>query len=310
MTKIDDLAYGLAVPQLGSVARRQLRDADVSRRTIQRRVNEGSWGERVPGVVDLPGFPDSWRRAVWRVVLSVDGWASHATAAHVLHLKHAPQPKEIEVVRLRATHPECCPVQPHETVWLPDEDRHTVEELPVTAAARTIADTCALAGFDRTLDRLHDAIRRGLTDVDEIKRVIAERRRRPGVDILRQALFELHPDAAKLGSWLEVDGLSFLRRFGFDVPVLQRVVRDRRGRFVARVDGAYDHLRLALEWDGDGFHLTPSEVARDRARDARLRAAGWEVFHVPTAGLSRREQAATAARLAAVIARRRRELGI
>lgn len=144
---------------------------------------------------------------------------------------------------------------------------------------------------------------------EDVRRVIEERRRLPGVDIVRRVLDELHPQAARLESGLETDGLGFLRRHGFPRPRLQVPIW-HAGLFVARPDAAYEAIMLAMEWDSARHHLAPSEVLRDHERDARLAEAGWEVFHVPTASMRPAEAAWTAAQLARTMARRVEELGV
>ena len=73
-----------------------------------------------------------------------------------------------------------------------------------------------------------------------------------------------------------------LRRSGLPAPVPQYVVRDERGRHVARVDFAWPEQKVAVEYDG-AWHAEPGQFAKDRARLNRLQAAGWRVVFV-TAG--------------------------
>ncbi len=61
-------------------------------------------------------------------------------------------------------------------------------------------------------------------------------------------------------------------------PTPQFVVR-HNGAFVARVDLAWEAIRLALEYDGQ-WHADRGQLARDRERLRRLHAAGWQVIHV------------------------------
>lgn len=69
----------------------------------------------------------------------------------------------------------------------------------------------------------------------------------------------------------------------------QYEVRDRSGRFLARVDLAYPELRLAIEYDG-AWHGEPGQFARDRRRLNGLVAAGWLVLHVTAADLHRPDE--------------------
>src|SRR5437764_242977 len=64
---------------------------------------------------------------------------------------------------------------------------------------------------------------------------------------------------------------------GFPRPSRQHVIRDSRGRFVARVDLAFVPERIGLEVHSRRWHATPRGLARDERREARIRAAGWDV---------------------------------
>jgi Protein of unknown function (DUF559) len=51
------------------------------------------------------------------------------------------------------------------------------------------------------------------------------------------------------------------------------------GRFVARVDLAWEEIKLALEYDGQ-WHADRDQLSRDRIRIRNLNAAGWYVYPV------------------------------
>ena len=84
------------------------------------------------------------------------------------------------------------------------------------------------------------------------------------------------------------------------VTVPQYTVRDRDGRFVARVDLAFPEHRVAVEYDG-AWHGAPGQLTRDRRRLNTLVAAGWTVLHVTAADLRQPEE--IVARVAALLAR-------
>lgn len=50
-----------------------------------------------------------------------------------------------------------------------------------------------------------------------------------------------------------------------------------------RLDFAYPHARIAVEYDGEEFHSSPAQRAADAARRAWLRAHGWRVIVVTKA---------------------------
>lgn len=81
--------------------------------------------------------------------------------------------------------------------------------------------------------------------------------------------------------------------------VPQFVVRNGSGGFVARVDLAVPHLRMAIEYDG-AWHGDPRQLPRDRRRLNHLTAAGWRVLFLTAEDL--RDRRALAAKVRAFLA--------
>jgi len=71
---------------------------------------------------------------------------------------------------------------------------------------------------------------------------------------------------------------------GLPRPVTQLVVWDGSGRFVARVDLAYEDRRLAIEYDGD-HHRDRATFQRDLRRQNALQACGWTVLRFTAADI-------------------------
>jgi very-short-patch-repair endonuclease len=67
---------------------------------------------------------------------------------------------------------------------------------------------------------------------------------------------------------------------GFTGMVSNHVVRDRNGRFVARVDLAFPSARVAVEYEGDYHRTEPGRWRKDMVRIRRLEALGWRVLRV------------------------------
>jgi hypothetical protein len=100
------------------------------------------------------------------------------------------------------------------------------------------------------------------------------------------------------GSAAELDILSMLADAGMPLPVPQHQVV--AGGRVYVLDFAYPELRIALEYDGYGFHRLPSDLDRTAARHTALTLAGWTVLyftdasgpgHVVTSVTAARERA-------------------
>jgi very-short-patch-repair endonuclease len=60
-------------------------------------------------------------------------------------------------------------------------------------------------------------------------------------------------------------------------PTPQHQICDARGRLIGRVDLAYPHSKIAIEYEGD-HHRERTHFRRDIARYNALRQAGWLVL--------------------------------
>jgi hypothetical protein len=146
----------------------------------------------------------------------------------------------------------------------------------VTTPLRTAIDLACLRGRRDALAVL-DAFRRefGLT-CEDYERQLHRFKRRRGCKQARELAPLAIPDAESQGeSWTRMaiidDGLTPPRA---QVEVL---VPDHGG---VRLDLAYEHLRIAIEYDGVEFHTSDEDRAADRRRREALRRAGWIVIVV------------------------------
>lgn len=70
-------------------------------------------------------------------------------------------------------------------------------------------------------------------------------------------------------------------------PVAQHDVRDEAGNWLARVDLAFPHARVAIEYDGRAVHERGDVFVRDRQRQNGLVRAGWVVLRYTAEDLRR-----------------------
>jgi hypothetical protein len=155
---------------------------------------------------------------------------------------------------------------------LADTDIVTIDGLRVTTAVRTAFD-CArwLHGVERVVvvDALTHA---NLVTIDQIRGYVAGSYR---LRNLRRAELILDLADPLAESPMETRLRVLLIEWGLPRPVSQLDVRDRDGRFVARLDLAFPDAKLAVEYDG-AFHWEQRRED-DRRRD-RLRELGWVVL--------------------------------
>jgi hypothetical protein len=76
---------------------------------------------------------------------------------------------------------------------------------------------------------------------------------------------------------------------GLPEPRVQHEVFDADGLFVARLDLAYEEVRLGLEYDGD-HHRERDQFQRDAVRRNRLRLCGWAVLSFTAQDVLRRPE--------------------
>lgn len=218
---------------------------------------------------------------------------SHWTAVALLRL---PLPRGRPALPVQVT----TPGRPHRATRRLDLVGHTAQGVvpavrydgvAVTAPVRT---WCDLARSGATRDELvvvGDALlHRWPRLAERLERSVAAGRHRRGVCTAREAL-------PLLDGRSESPPESLLRLAvldgGLPAPTPQLVVRDGAGRFVARVDLAWEDRRVVVEYDGR-HHLEPGQRWRDLVRRERLEALGWRVVVLTAEDLRMGPRAAVA----------------
>ncbi|NNJ60571.1 MAG: DUF559 domain-containing protein [Dactylosporangium sp.] len=172
--------------------------------------------------------------------------------------------------------PRSASLRRHDHLWvhrmrLGDGDILRRAGFPVTTPARTGFDLARAEGLVEAVIAIDALLNRRVTTVGEI----ASRRFRPLPGSVRaaRALALSSPGAE---SPMETRTRLVLVLAGLPMPETQYEVRDR-GVFVARLDLAYPHCRLGIEYDGDQ-HRELAAFRRDAVRANRLQLCGWTVL--------------------------------
>jgi hypothetical protein len=166
---------------------------------------------------------------------------------------------------------------------LPNSAINRVDGLPVLEPARTIADLALTLDVRQLTAIALSAMQRGLCTHAELvtwQRTLAGR---PGSAELRTALQQADPAiesilSAEFGQLIAHAGVNLIAGFDLRLPDGRRVVCDFADP-IGRID---------FEIDGLAYHSTPAQLARDRARDRRLLAAGWVTVRYDTNDVRRR----------------------
>lgn len=230
----------------------------------------------------------------------VDRSAAGLHGIDVLDYAELDVPPRLEVASIRgATRSRRTGVLGGERDLLPDEIM-SIGDVLVTTPERTVCDLGCLRGrhrafgaieaFRTTFDLSHAALNRLLPR-------FAGRR---GVTQLRELITLSRVGAdSQPESWVAIDVFDE----GFPMPAAQEwILVPGYGR--AKVENAYVHLRIAIEYDGEEFHTDPDDVLHDEERRDALRRAGWIVIVVRRDGFSREGRTRWLAELSQAFAER------
>ncbi|MBO0803026.1 MAG: hypothetical protein J2P25_08125 [Nocardiopsaceae bacterium] len=152
----------------------------------------------------------------------------------------------------------------------------TLYGLPVTVAARTVADIARTSTFMQGVVVADSALRKRLTLKPDMQAVLEDCKRWPGIDLARRV--------AEFADWapesvLESCARVVFREQGLPPPLLQVPLLGRGGAFAARVDFCWPDFGTVAETDGMAKYETHDDLKDQYHRDTRIQDAGWEVVH-------------------------------
>ena len=167
-------------------------------------------------------------------------------------------------------------IRPHQASLAADE--RTIEVgIPVTTVARTLLDLAAVLQrheLNRALERA-EALR--LSDLTPLVVLMERHDGRRGMANLRAATRELlRPAVTK--SELERRFLTFVDKAGLPRPQTN-VWLSIAGEWI-EVDCVWREQGVIVELDSRTYHETTAAFERDRRRDRRLHAAGWQPVRI------------------------------
>lgn len=283
MATVDVRAAPVAV--LGIATDVDLVAADISPRSIRRRVADGTWERPAPGVVRLWQVPGNLQDILIAIAIGPGGTvASHQTAARLHGIGGFDEPAvpHITVPRgHRYLRPDVAVT--HTTTRLVREPVD-IQHVPVTPVARTLRDLAASRAVSPRLAHraVRDALRDGLATPEELLEEAEPPG--PGRRRLREAVqLEVRVVGQRSESRLERGWADALLEDGLAGFTTQHEVTDA-GRTV-RLDIAWPELKVAVEVDGARFHADALASAADAERTAWLEARGWTVVRVTAADL-------------------------
>jgi hypothetical protein len=153
-----------------------------------------------------------------------------------------------------------------------------VGDIPVTSGGRTAFDMGRhIASETMAVMRIDALLNATGVDLDEIDAVIAAHPGVRGLSRLRKVLPLVDGGAA---SPQETIARLALVAAGLPRPATQVRIFDEFGGFVARVDMAYEEVKVAIEYDGRQHWTDPEVRRKDLDRSYELTRLGWLVIRV------------------------------
>lgn len=263
----------LAAAQFGVVARRQLVQAGVSERALDRLLARGRLvplHRSVYAVGHRQLRPEGYRLAA--VLACGDGAVlSHRSAAAAWGLLGDSRYRHDVTVPAEKASGRALPGLVVHRAQLAGGDRAERDGVPVTSVARTLVDLAG-SGPRRLVARaVNAALVERLYDQYAVHEVLRRGRRLRGTAVLRGVLERRHPDAHRTRSELEAIALERLDD--------ARLPRPRVNVWLVglgvEVDLLWESKKLVVELDGRRYHA--HRGPRDVDRDALLEASGYRV---------------------------------
>lgn len=150
--------------------------------------------------------------------------------------------------------------------------------LPCLPPARCVVDAAIGArSLAEVRALVSGTVQSGRTTVALLEEELAHARRN-GSALLRQVLEEVSAGARSVP---EAVLLKALRKVELPPYRLNVDVYDENGRWLARPDVVVEELQLAVEVDGQRWHLDAGRWIADVERHTRLEVAGWTVLRYP-----------------------------
>jgi very-short-patch-repair endonuclease len=276
---LDHQIAGLADEQHGVVGRQQLVALGVGRGSLEKRLKSGRLHWILPG---LPGVYAVGHRVLsqearWMAAVLFAGPGavlSHRSAAALWRIRGAGS-GAIEVTTPRKSRSRGA-IRRHFAL-LPADEVTTERGIPVTTVPRTIFDLAATCNVNVVEHALRESEYRRLYDALSLPDLLARYPRHRGARSLRAALARRAEAPGRSRSWLEERFLPFLREQHLPPPRLNAWIE--AGKWF-QVDCLWPRSRAIVELDGFAAHGTRIAFREDRARDRRLRVAGYGVIRI------------------------------
>lgn len=259
MRGVFSIAAETAARQHGRISHEQLLAAGVSRRQVERWLEDGRLRRVHKGVYALGHAAPSANADRMAAVLAGGAGAvlSHRAAAYKLGLVRGPAPRP-EITVPTVSHRRRPGIVIHRVAALHRADVALLDNIPITIVPRTLIDIAPSTGPQDLTRACHEAWVRHRTTPGMIAACIARNPRKAGIPKLRTAL-----GSDVVLSELESAFLKLLDRHRLPLP---RTNVDRHGD---KVDCHWPALNLTIELMSFRFHASRQAFERDVGRRRR-----------------------------------------
>jgi very-short-patch-repair endonuclease len=264
------VVQALAGRQHGIVKGGQVREAGLSRRQIERRVEAGWLVPKYQGVyaVGHTALTDKSHLIAAVYACGEYALASHRAAAKLWGIVRGSQPIEVTGPRSREVGRGFIL---HRSRLIHEEDRALIDNIPVTSLARTLVDLADVLSEERLANAVNEAEMKGLFDLRQVERVLERLPGRKGRHKLGRVLAAYTPVQPFFRSRNERFVHDLCREHGLPTPRVNTWVHSQE------VDFYWPEAGIALEFDGGAVHRTTKAFYDDRERDRALAAKGVHV---------------------------------
>jgi len=205
------------------------------------------------------------------------GAGSHRSAARIYGLGLVGRPEAVsEITRSpgEGGHANRAGVLVH-IAALPLEHVVSYRGVPLTSVPRTVIDLARTLPFAEGVAVADSALNARLTSKADLSAIIGDCPRWPGLGRAREVTAF---SDARSESVLESLSRAVFHQAGLPPPELQVWIGDD-GEVIGRTDFLWRRYNTIGEADGAIKYQTPARARTQLERDARLRAAGYEVVH-------------------------------
>ncbi|MEM7287255.1 MAG: DUF559 domain-containing protein [Actinomycetota bacterium] len=270
------LARTAASTEFGLLTTTHLGRLGLDAGSIRRRCDAGTLHRVSHGVYSLE--PPEWidrLRAIVRLRLAGKAVASHRSAARLHGLWTG---DDLDVTIRYPSRARASGAHIHRSRDLVAGVLRGVDGIPTTSVARTLCDLgLVLPPWDvrRMVEHAVATGRVSVTEIESVRWGVSEHGRN-GVSAIDQSLAAMPARGSHAESGPELRLMALLEEA--DLPRVCPQFEVRVAGRTYRLDFAFPHAKVAVEYDGEAFHSSPAQLRRDAARQRHLEDAGWRVL--------------------------------